>query len=395
MELGHPGLVEAIRDDIAANGPIPFARFMELALYHPRFGYYTNPDRTQERIGWSGDYYTTPDVHPVFARAFLKQVVQLDALLGHPSPFTLIEMGPGKGLFARDFLAACRALSPLRGLFERLRYVLVERSEALRAAQRAAVAASDAVSWVDSLLAIDSSSVTGLLFSNELVDAFPVHRVVIQSGSPQEIHVADRDGGFCDVLKPLSTPALWDELQRLEARGIVLREGATVEINLEAGRWMREVARVLSRGFVMTVDYGHTAADLYSSERSRGTLMGYYRHQTSDNPYERVGLQDLTAHVDFTALAAAGEDAGLAVTGFTNQMSFLIGLGVEALLQQFEDSSPEAQAAARLLRPNGMGTTFKVLVQHKGVSSPELDGLRHRPFWGDALLGEKTVNVQR
>jgi SAM-dependent MidA family methyltransferase len=404
MERGHPGLVEAIRAEIAATGPIPFARFMELALYHPRFGYYTNPDRETERIGWSGDYYTTADVHPIFAQVLVKQVAQIDALLGHPSPFTVIEMGPGKGLFARDFLAACRAISHgihgPNGLFKRLQYVLIERSPALQAAQQRLLAALDApvshISWSESLAALDPDSVTGVLFSNELVDAFPVHRLRIQADGPKEIHVADRDGGFCEVLKPLSTPALVEYLNRLEARGIVLQDGSTVEVNLEAGRWMREVARVLGRGFVITIDYGHTAPDLYSSERRKGTLLGYYRQLTSENPYERVGLQDLTAHVDFSALAAIGEEAGLELTGFTNQMSFFISLGVEEMLQGLEPGSAAFQAVAQLLRPNGMGSTFKILVQHKGLARPELAGLRYKPFWRDALLGESaSVSRQR
>jgi SAM-dependent MidA family methyltransferase len=391
MELGHPGLVEAIRHEISVSGPIPFARFMELALYHPRYGYYTNPDQAIDRIGWAGDFYTSADVHAIFAQVLLKQIVQLDALLGHPSPFTVVEMGPGKGLLARDFLAACRALPDgAQGLFQRLQYVLVERSPALQAVQRETVAGAEVpagqVSWLDSLAMLESDSVTGVLFSNELVDAFPVHRLRIQPHGAREIHVADRDGGFCEVLHPLSTPALREALHRLEAAGITLPDGATVEINLEAGRWMREVARVLKRGFVITVDYGHTAADLYSPERSRGTLLGYARHQTSENPYERIGLQDLTAHVDFSALATAGEEGGLEVTGFTNQMSFLIGLGVEAMVQELEPGSAEAQAVAQLFRPNGMGTTFKVLVQHKGVPRPELDGLRYRPFFSEALV---------
>ncbi len=399
MELGDPGLVEAIRAEIAATGPIPFARFMELALYHPRFGYYTDPDRETERIGWSGDYYTTADVHPIFARVLVKQVAQIDALLGHPSPFTVIEMGPGKGLFARDFLAACRAISHGThgpqgpdGLLQRLQYVLIERSPALQAAQQRLLAASDApvsrISWSESLAALDPDSVTGVLFSNELVDAFPVHRLRIQADGPKEIHVTDRDGGFCEVLKPPSTPALVEYLNRLEARGIVLQDGYTLEVNLEAGRWMREVARVLGRGFVITIDYGHTAPDLYGPERSRGTLLGYFHQLTSENPYERVGLQDLTAHVDFSALAAIGEEAGLEVTGFTNQMSFFISLGVEEMLQGLEPGSTAFQAVAQLLRPNGMGSTFKILVQHKGLARPELAGLRCKPFWRDALLGE-------
>lgn len=388
MELGHPDLIETIRAEIDATGPITFARFMELALYHPRFGYYTHSDAATERIGWSGDYYTTADVHPILAQALAKQMAQIDALLGHPARFTVIEMGPGKGLFAKDFLAACRAIphGPA-GLFNRLQYLLVERSPALQAAQQRLLEGSGApVSWIESLAALDSGSVTGVLFSNELVDAFPVHRLRIEPDGPKEIHVAYRDGGFCEVHQELSTPELAEHLHRLSASGITFQPGATMEINLEACRWMREVARVLGRGVVITIDYGHTARDLYGPERRTGTLLCYSRHAVSDNPFARVGQQDITAHVDFTSLAAVGKEAGLEVTGFTNQMSFLIGLGVEEMLQSLDPESAACRSAGQLLRPAGMGGTFKILIQHKALKTPELDGLRYQPFFDEALV---------
>ncbi|MEW6543421.1 MAG: SAM-dependent methyltransferase [Nitrospirota bacterium] len=395
--IGHPELVAAIVAEIQATGPIPFVRFMELALYHPQFGYYMRATGDGEeqagehRIGWDGDYYTSSDVHPVFAKALARQARQIDELLGRPDPFTIVEMGAGKGLLVRDVLADCEAGG---GPFlDRLRYVLVERSPAMREAQRRNLAPwlgrPDLVTWRSGLEGLDTDGVTGLFLSNELVDALPVHRIRIEGGEAKELFVDYRDGRFCERLAPLSTPALADYLDRLARAGITLPEGYTTEINLKAPAWMKDVARVLNRGVAITIDYGHAARDLYGPDRRRGTLLCYHRHSVAEDPYRRVGEQDLTAHVDFSALATAGEEAGLHVTGFTNQMSFLIGLGVEEMVGTLEPGSPEFQSVIRLLRPESMGRTFKILIQHKGLERLELDGLRFKPFFGDVLSQAK------
>lgn len=386
MSLGHPELVAAISAEISKDGPIPFVRFMELALYHPQYGYYMRqPDRAdQERIGWSGDFYTSSDVHPILGRALAAQARQMDELLGHPTPFTIVEMGAGKGLLARDCLAAIHAAQD--DFSSRVRYVLIERSPAMQALQRQNLAPwlnqPGFVTWVEGLEALASQSVTGLFFSNELVDAFPVHRLQMVAGQTQELFVDYRDGRFEECLKPLSTPALDHYLQRLNQ---TWPEGYRTELNLQALKWMEQVAQRIDRGFVVTIDYGHTAQDLYGPERKNGTFLCYYQQLTGDVPYERIGQQDMTAHVDFTGLATVGAAAGLHVTGFTNQMSFLMGLGVEEMLGQLDPESPEFGAAIHLLKPDGMGRTFKILVQHRGVERPELDGLKFKPFFGSAL----------
>ncbi len=385
MTTGHPELIAAIASEIAQLGPIPFVRFMELALYHPQFGYYMRlPEEGTERIGWSGDFYTSSDVHSMLGQALAKQARQIDALLGHPTPFTIVEMGAGKGLLARDFLAAM--LAQPGSLHDRLRYVLVERSPAMQDMQRKNLApwmsAPGLVTWVENLSSLTPQSLTGLFFSNELVDAFPVHRIQMIGGQAQELFVDHQDGAFVEVLRPLSTPQLAAYLRRLR---LTLPEGYRTELNCVALEWMPQVAQALDRGIVLTIDYGHTAQDLYGPDRSRGTFLCYYHQMASDNPFERVGLQDMTAHVDFSSLATAGHDAGLSVTGFTNQMSFLMGLGIEDMIARLERESPEFRAAIHLLKPDGMGRTFKILVQHKGIEQPTLDGLTYTPFFGSAL----------
>lgn len=386
MSLGHPELIAAISSEIAKSGPIPFVRFMELALYHPQYGYYMRqPDEAQaERIGWSGDFYTSSDVHPILGRAIAAQARQMDELLGHPLPFTIIEMGAGKGLLARDCLAAIHARQD--DFSSRVRYVLIERSPAMQALQKQNLAPwlnqPGLVTWVEGLDALGPQSVTGLFFSNELVDAFPVHRIRMAGGQAQELFVDYRDGRFEECLKPLSTPALGHYLQRLNR---TWPEGYKTELNLQALKWMEQVAQRIDRGFVLTIDYGHTAQDLYGPERKNGTFLCYYQQLTGDVPYERIGQQDMTAHVDFTSLATVGATAGLHVTGFTNQMSFLMGLGVEEMIGQLDPESPEFGAAIHLLKPDGMGRTFKILIQHRGVDRPDLDGLKFKPFFGAAM----------
>ncbi len=386
MSLGHPELIAAISSEITQNGPIPFVRFMELALYHPQYGYYMRqPDGAQaERIGWAGDFYTSSDVHPILGRAIAAQARQMDELLGHPTPFTIVEMGAGKGLLARDCLAAIHAKQD--DFSSRVRYVLIERSPAMQALQRQNLAPwlnqPGLVTWVEGLDALGPRSVTGLFFSNELVDAFPVHRIQMIGGQAQELFVDYRDGRFEECLKPLSTPALGHYLQRLNQ---TWPEGYKTELNLLALEWMEQVAQRIDRGFVLTIDYGHTAQDLYGPERKNGTFLCYYQQLTGDVPYERIGQQDMTAHVDFTGLATVGAAAGLNVTGFTNQMSFLMGLGVEEMIGQLDPEGPEFGAAIHLLKPDGMGRTFKILIQHRGIEKPDLDGLKFKPFFGAAL----------
>jgi SAM-dependent MidA family methyltransferase len=193
-----------------------------------------------------------------------------------------------------------------------------------------------------------------------------------------------------ECLKPLSSTALARYVDGLNASW---PEGYRTEVNLEAVDWMKRVAQCLDRGVVLTIDYGHTAQDLYRPDRKKGTFLCYFKQSAIEDPFVHVGEQDMTAHVDFSSLAAAGEEHGLQVTGFTNQLSFLIGLGAEQLIASLEPESPEFRAAVHLLKPNGMGGTFKVLAQHKGIEKPQLDGLKFRPFFRESLAptGDRVI----
>jgi SAM-dependent MidA family methyltransferase len=388
---GHPELIAAIASEITASGPIPFVRFMELALYHPQFGYYMrSAEPAQERIGWRGDFYTSSDVHPILGQALAKQAEQMYRLLGRPHPFTIVEMGPGKGLLAKQILTTCA--HRYGSFFQHLRYVLIDRSPAMRELQRRNLAPwldrPDLIAWMDAPANLAPHGVTGLFFSNELLDSFPVHRVQVTSKGIEELGVDYRDGTFVECVMPLSSDTLAHRLRRVSADW---PEGYRTEMNLRASEWMKEVAQRLDRGFVLTIDYGHSARDLYRPDRNRGTFLCYFRQSINDDPFLRVGDQDMTAHVDFSSLAEIGEGQKLRTTGFTNQMSFLMGLGVEQMIAELEQDSPQFTAAIHLLRPHGMGTTFKVLIQHKGIPQPELDGLRYKPFFDSALTTQSAA----
>ena len=391
---GNATLVQKIISEITRVGPITFARFMESALYDNDHGYYmttrsdphVKPGESGERIGWSGDFYTASDVHPLIANAIVNQVREVDELLHHPTKLTVVEMGGGKGLLARDFLRECEKVAS--DLVSRLTYVFVECSPAMRASQEAHlgefVDKGWSFQWIRSLSELHSESVTGVVFSNEFVDALPVHRVTMRENALQEVFV-DREGdGFAERLGAPSTDALQASLDSLHVQ---LSEGYTTEVHLEAQCWIEEVARVLASGIVLTIDYGHTTQDYYRADRTDGTLLCYYRHTVVQNPYSHVGEQDITAHVNFSGLAVRGKQVGLSLTGYTNLMSFLLGLGAEAMLEGLDQESDELQSAIQLLRPNGMGSTFKVLLQHKGMEKPSLQALRFRPFFDDVLLG--------
>ncbi len=360
-------------------------------MYDKEHGYYmtqtVQEDQSpKERIGWEGDFYTAPELSPILAKTLVRQVLDIDAQLGHPAIFTFLEMGGGNGTFAADFLQQCQRIAP--EFLNRLQYSLVERSPYLQSLQKSCIRAvftperDGLVIWVASLDELPTQSVIGILFSNELVDAFPVHRVRSHNQCLQEVFVDYAEGQFVEQLGPLSSQALQEYVHR---NGIDLHEGQTSELHLAAEEWMIQAARVLQQGVMITIDYGHTGSDYYAADRKDGTFVCYYQHTVSTNPYTRVGEQDMTAHVNFSALAKIGTECGILPVGFTTLSHWLMGLGVEEFVGDQDPESPEIQALSQLLRPHGMGTTFKVLVQKKGLESVALQGLRYRAFFDDVL----------
>lgn len=366
---GNPALEEIIRRRIRERGGIPFADFMALCLYHPQHGYYMTQ---RERIGRGGDFFTSSSVHSLFGRLIARQLRQMWELLGGGS-FTVAEQGAGEGHLALDILDAAAEEAP--EFYRSLRYRLVEIGPESRERQRRLLETHrERVEWcaLEELAGFE-----GCFLSNELVDAFPVHMVEMRDGVLKEVFVAEKDGAFAEELRPLSTPGIEDYFRRL---GVAPAEGNRAEVNLEAVRWMDRVGRLLRRGFVLTVDYGYLAPELYAPYRRGGTLMCYHRHVAGEDPYVRIGLQDMTAHVDFSALELAGAERGLEKLWFGEQYRFLLSLGFAEALMELEAREKDERRARELrltlknliLPEGGMGETFKVLVQGKGIGRPLL-----------------------
>jgi SAM-dependent MidA family methyltransferase len=377
-------LVRILQDRIRGKGRISFAEFMDLTLYHPEEGYYHS---SREKTGPEGDYYTSPHVHPIFGQLLARQIRQMWEILGSPSPFTLVEMGGGRGLLASDILDYCRTQLP--DFYRNLVYVLAEVSRPAVEKQRALLApflARGKVEWMDPGGLLNGSwSFTGCLLTNELIDAFPVHLVRQEGGKLREVYVTCRDRSFEEILGPPSIPDLEDYLALY---GSPLAEGQRAEVNLKALGWIEKVSRALRQGFVLTIDYGCEAAELYHPDRRDGTLLCYFRHTASPDPYQRIGYQDMTAHVNFSALMKKGEALGLKKVGYTEQYKFLVSLGLLQDLEKLEEDSPSPSnpaflknklAMRNLLIPGGMGTLFKVLCQGKGIGEVKLLGFQD-PF---------------
>ena len=363
---------------IEKRGPIPFARYMGLCLYHPEYGYYA---QGRARTGVRGDYVTSSDLHPIFARLVARQAAEMWEILGKPAPFNWVEMGAGRGLFAVDFIRWMRHQRP--DLFPALDYVVVESTP------KAADAACQRLrnEGLDSCVRMASTveelePVTGCFFSNELVDAFPVAVVTRQQNRLREIYVAAEEGSLGDAAGSISDSRIAAAVAR-DAPD--LEEGSRAEVSLAAASWIGAVAEKLARGFVLTIDYGDLSTWLYTAARPRGTLAAYRGHAVSEDLFAAPGDQDLTAHVNFTQLIDEGRAAGLDLTGFTTQERFLMALGEGNRFADLVDAaaSEREQLRARLKlktlispeAPSGMGTVFKVLMQHKAVSAPSLTGL--------------------
>src|SRR5262245_3399605 len=343
---------------------------MELALYHSEYGYYA---RAARRSGRAGDFFTSVDVGPLFGELLAVQIAEMAALLESPeSAFDLVEAGAGSGRLAADVLRAIKQRHP--DLFGRLQLRLIEASPQARAAQAEPVREVFDRPFVSSESAPDS--IEGVVFANELLDAFPVHQVVMREDGLKEVYVSPH---LRIIEGPPSTPALAEYLDRLH---VTLEPGWRAEINLRAVEWVRDVARRLRRGFVIVIDYGHEARDLYSASHSAGTLTTFTRH-TSDVPsaddffpawLEHAGDQDITSHVDFTSVRAAAEGEGLTTIGFLDQTYFILGLLDTTRTPDFR----ERLALKTLLMPGGLGSTMKVLIFGKGVGRPLLAGCSYR-----------------
>jgi SAM-dependent MidA family methyltransferase len=397
------GLREKIGQEIRRRGPIPFSRYMELCLYDLEFGYYS---RTAEQFGKAGDFYTSSDVHAVYGRLMARQFEEMWQILGRPARVVVQELGPGRGLFAQDALDWSRKKFP--DFFERLHYILVESSPALRQriettlgrhlnSGRASLSASTKASGAEALNPAGADGTTevapfpdvvsfpsvdccrevapfpNIVLANEFFDALPVE-IVSSQGS---LRIDVRQGRLAEIWAPASP----EELEFLDRYSIHPDSGERVEVALEAQRLMNRVTQ-FERGFVVVIDYGYTREEQLAG-RHRGTLKAIRQHSVSANPYEAPGEQDITADVNFTALARAAERRAFRTEKLITQSQFLMGIGqANQFADAFEDCRlPQERAKValqlkHLVTPAGMGESFHVLVASKGVeTASQLSGL--------------------
>jgi SAM-dependent MidA family methyltransferase len=364
-------LAAILSERIRSHGPITFAEYMEACLYHAEYGYYAKADQRPRQ-----DYFTSVDARPLFGRLLARQLHEMWMQLGSPTAFSLIEAGAGTGELAGQILDF--AAVEWSDFYEALHYVGVERSGSRRVAQAKILTTHVARGRASSAADMPGEISCGCIFSNELLDAMPVHRVTQENQELREVCVSVGDVGFCEQAGPLSTPELG---RYFEEQGVALSDEQHAEVCLETTKWIEAAGRSLHRGFVLTIDYGREARELYDERHMRGTLLAYEKHRASEDYFRAPGQQDLTAHVNFSAVDLWGQRTGLRRTGFSSQTNFLLAL---ARLSNFEDLQSEhmdqnQQARARLLfktliNPEGMGETFQVLIQHKGIDAPKLSG---------------------
>ncbi|MFW6316368.1 MAG: class I SAM-dependent methyltransferase [Cyanobacteriota bacterium] len=396
MSENNPQLVQIIQEQINSSPEhkITFADYMDLVLYHPQYGYYNAKDIN---IGKSGDFFTASSLGSDFGELLAQQFVEMWEILGKPSSFDLVEMGAGKGELANDILSYLSQHYP--DFLSAVHYHIIEQSSTLIEEQE-----KNLQSWQEKEIKITwkrwenipEASLTGCFFSNELVDAFPVHRVQIEAGKLKEIYVTlaseQTPFPFQEVLGNLSTEELKNYFAKM---GINLpssayEDGFQTEVNLAINDWLKQVSRCLDKGYLLTIDYGYFAEKYYHPQRSSGTLQCYYQHQRHNHPYYLIGNQDITAHVNFTALQSYGKQVNLQPLNFTRQALFLMALGLGNRLNTLSQGKFNAMqilqrrdALHQLIDPTGLGG-FGVLLQGKALTEAEkaktLQGFQETPF---------------
>ena len=376
-------LREQIEQEIRQRGPIPFSRYMQICLYDPCHGYYS---ANAEQFGKAGDFYTSSDVHAVFGRLLARQFDEIWQALDRPPEIEILELGPGRGLFARDVLDWCN--KKFSDFFAALTYTLQESSPALRAklqttlenylaGGKTAISAESAAADIHRSL---PSEAPLIVFANEFFDALPVE-ILSAHG---KLHIALENNRLHETWLPPHA----EELEFLDRYGVHPEGGERIEVPLLAQGWMRQIANFIARGrlLIVVIDYGYTRNEQLSG-RFRGTLMAYRHHSASPDPYQAPGEQDLTAHVNFTALATACEQGGMRSEKLLTQSQFLMGIGEKnQVADAFEDCRvPQERAKValqlkHLVTPEGMGENFRVMIASRGIDPEKVAALSGLSF---------------
>ena len=360
------------------NNCISFADYMDLVLYHPQQGYYSSG---QVSIGSQGDFFTASSLGSDFGELLAGQFKEMSVILNNSDSFTLVEVGAGTGNLAGDILNYFKNNYP--DFYQKVNYIIIEESQGLIEQQKENLQEFEQIAW-QSWQDIPDNSIIGCIFSNELIDAFPVHQIMIENKTLKEIYVTWQDNKLTEVIEDISNPQLLDYFQLID---IDLNtndypENYRTEVNLKALDWLENVTNKIKKGYLLTIDYGYNASKYYHPQRYQGTLNCYYQHRHHHNPYVNLGQQDITTHVNFTALEKQGQLLGLETVGLTQQGLFLMALGLGDRLSELSNgnySLPEIlkrrDALHQLINPTGLGG-FKVLIQSKQIDKNQpLKGL--------------------
>lgn len=358
-------LKQIIIERIKKEGPLSFRDFMEMALYYPELGYYNS---NINKIGEDGDFYTSANLSESFGAMIARQIEEMWEILER-KPFKIVEYGAGTGLLCRDIL---HYLKNNTKLYEHLQYCIIEKSESMRKVEKKHL--FEKVSWHNSIQEIPF--INGCILSNEVIDNFSVHQVVMEE-ELKEIYVG-YDNGFVELYQP----AKKELINYFKTLKVQLPKGFRTEINLEAISWIKEVSQFLRKGYIITIDYGSLSSDLYHGGRSTGTLLCYNKHQKNENPYENIGDQDITSHINFSALGRWGIKYGIDYCGIIDQTNFLRALGIKEY-QNRALVNPLCRSQVKIHETYinygllmAMGLKFKVLIQQKGIKKNPLLGLK-------------------
>lgn len=367
------------RINLSPTKRITFAEYMDLVLYHPEHGYYSSKEVA---IGKEGDFFTSSSLGADFGELLAEQFVDMWRIMDCPQSFQLVEMGAGDGIFALDILNYLQQRH--LDFWQNLEYIIVEKSPGLIAKQKKKLADFSnkfKISW-KTWDEISENSLIGCCFSNELVDAFPIHQIKLESRQVKEIYLTHDREQLKEITGELSTSKIneYFQLVGIDLTSEAYEDNYRTEVNLACLDWLKNIASKLKKGYLLTIDYGYDAQRYYHPQRSEGTLQCYYQHRRHNNPYINIGSQDLTAHVDFTALERWGELCGLNKVGFTKQGMFLMTLGLGDRLNElssgkfnFQQIIQRRDALHQAIDPVGLGG-FGVLIQSKGLN---LDKAKH------------------
>lgn len=370
---GKKELIDILKERVEVS----FKDFMEIVLYYPNLGYYTSK---KEKIGSYGDFYTSSELDPVFGNLLAKQFYENYKNYFNNQKIKIVEIGSGKGLLAYDVLSYIKENFP--DFYKNIEFISVEKSTFHLDLQKKLLKDFDNIIFLQDFNELNN--IYGIIYSNELFDALPVNVIVKKDGKIFEIYLKIQNDNVEEILKEPSE----EILEYLKELAIDIPEGMRTEINLIAKNLIINLGNKLKKGFLYTVDYGYPSKELYKPYRMRGTLLCYYKHTYNESFYENIGLQDITSHVNFSALTYYGKKVGLDFVGFTDQAHFLINLGLMDIFQKLQEngdykSYERLNRLKTLIMPQGMGEKFKVLIQSKNIDNPKLTGLDILPYHSD------------